>query len=166
MMKWLCRPALDAHDGHATFKQAVVEPRGPATGLEHDPPASWRLRQRCNDRLSRRQRLRFVQDCSLTVENAHMRLFHRNVQACKMRSGPSPPGRVMRQLISKPTLGEAMDVNSIPNRSRGRCRVSIKIDPHKSGIRTCENSRRAAEASCAAPPLFRSREELRPAACI
>ena len=39
-------PALDADDGHATVAQAVVEHRGHATGLEHDPSASRRLRQR------------------------------------------------------------------------------------------------------------------------
>ena len=92
-------PAFDADHGKAELAQPVKQDRRHASGLEYDPPTAWRFRQFVRDRLRRRRRLALVNHHAFAVENANMRLIHRDIEASKIVHVGSPlpnPGRSYR----------------------------------------------------------------------
>src|SRR5580658_6871469 len=92
-------PAFDADHGKAELAQPVEQDRRHASGLEYDPTTAWRFRQFAGDRLRRRRRLALVNHHVFAVDNANMRLIHRDIEASKIVHIASPlphPGRSYR----------------------------------------------------------------------
>ncbi len=77
-------PALDADHGETELAQPVKQDRRHASGLEHDATTSWRFRQFAGDRLRRRLRLALANHHAFAIENANMRLVHRDIEASKI----------------------------------------------------------------------------------
>src|SRR4030095_8927062 len=68
----------------------MVKRRRHAARLEHDPPTAWRLGQGLRDRI-RQGRCHCLQhNLALAVDNADVRLFHRDIQSSKVFHGCSP----------------------------------------------------------------------------
>ena len=92
-------PAFDADHGKAELAQPVEQDRRHASGLENDPTTVWRFRQFAGDRRCRRSRLALANHRAFTVENANMRLIHRDIEASEIvhdRISSSNPGRSYR----------------------------------------------------------------------
>src|ERR1700689_2324474 len=77
-------PALHADHGQTELVQPVEQDRRHSPGLEYDAMTSWRFRQFVSDRLRRRRRLALVNHHAFAVENANMRLIHRDIEASKI----------------------------------------------------------------------------------
>ena len=77
-------PALDADHGQTELAQPVKQDRRHASRLEHDPTTTWRFRQFAGDRLRRRLRLALANHHAFAIENANMRLVHRDIEASKI----------------------------------------------------------------------------------
>src|SRR5712671_4460987 len=77
-------PALDADHGKAELAQPVEQDWRHASGLEYDPTTTRRFRELVRDRLRRRRRLALMNDHAFAVENANMRLVHRDIEASKI----------------------------------------------------------------------------------
>jgi hypothetical protein len=77
-------PALDADHGEAELAQPVKEDRRHSPRLKHDPTTTWRFRQFVGDRLRGRLRLALANHHAFAVENANMRLVHRDIEASKI----------------------------------------------------------------------------------
>ena len=52
--------------------------------LEHDAKTSWRFRQFACDSLRRRLSLALANHHAFAIENANMRLIHRDIEASKI----------------------------------------------------------------------------------
>src|ERR1700730_1526409 len=77
-------PALHADHGQTEVAQPVEKDRRHAPSLEHDAMTTWRFRQFGRDRLGRRCRLALANYHAFAIENANMRLVHRNIEASKI----------------------------------------------------------------------------------
>jgi hypothetical protein len=77
-------PALDTDHGKAELAQPVEQDRHHASRLEYDATTTWRFRQFAGDRVCRRRRLALMNNHTLAVENANMRLVHRDIEASKI----------------------------------------------------------------------------------
>ena len=77
-------PALDADHGKTELAQPVKQDRRHSSGLEYDATTTWRFRQFAGDRLRRRRRLALVNHHAFAIENANMRLIHRDIEASKI----------------------------------------------------------------------------------
>src|SRR5580704_7110653 len=83
-------PAFDADHGKAELAQPVEQDRRHASGLEDDPTTARRFRELVRDRLRRRRRLALVNHHAFAVDNANMRLIHRDIEASKIVHVRSP----------------------------------------------------------------------------
>jgi hypothetical protein len=64
-------------------RQAYQALKSLAPRLEDDATTTWRFRQCAGDRLGRRRRLALMNQDPFAVENANMRLVHRNIGPAK-----------------------------------------------------------------------------------
>src|SRR5690349_429008 len=83
-------PALDTDHRQPARPQAVVEHRSHPAGLEQDAAARWRVGQLGCEVGWRRGHLGLVHDRTVSVDDADVRLLHRDVQARKILHGRSP----------------------------------------------------------------------------
>src|ERR1700693_3651972 len=77
----------------------MKQDRRHASGLEHDATTSWRFRQFAGDSLRRRLGLALANHHAFAIENANMRLIHRDIEASEIVHVGSPlphPGRSYR----------------------------------------------------------------------
>jgi 3',5'-cyclic AMP phosphodiesterase CpdA len=89
-------PTLDTDHGQTELAQPVKQDRRHSSRLEYDATTTWRFRQFAGDRVCRRRRLALVNHHAFAVENANMRLVHRDIEASKIVHIGSPlphPGR-------------------------------------------------------------------------
>ena len=77
-------PALDADHGETELAQPVKQDRRHSSSLEHDATTTRRFRQFVGDRLRRRRCLALANHHAFAVENANMRLVHRDIEASKI----------------------------------------------------------------------------------
>src|ERR1700722_9362856 len=77
-------PALDADHRKTKLVQPVKQDWRHSSGLEHDAMTTWRFRQFAGDRLRRRLGLALANHHAFTIENANMRLIHRDIEASKI----------------------------------------------------------------------------------
>src|SRR5688572_18797570 len=83
-------PALDANHRHSQSLKTMVERRGHAAGLEHDPLTAWCPRQGLRNRLRQGRRHCLQRNVAVAIDNADVRLFHRDIQSSKVFHGCSP----------------------------------------------------------------------------
>src|SRR5271165_4514168 len=83
--------ALDADYGKTELAQPVKQDRRHSSRLEYDAATNWRFRQFDRNRPCRRRRLAFMNNHAFSVENANMRLVHRDIEASKIVHVGSPP---------------------------------------------------------------------------
>src|SRR5580692_4854180 len=83
-------PALHADHWQTELAQPVKQDRRHPSRLEHDATTTWRFRQFAGDRLCRRRRLALVNHHAFAIENANMRLVHRDIEASKIVHIRSP----------------------------------------------------------------------------
>ena len=77
-------PALDADHGQTELAQPVEQDRRHSPRLEYDATTTRRFRQFVGDRLRSRLRLALANHHAFAVENANMRLVHRDIEASKI----------------------------------------------------------------------------------
>src|SRR5277367_1033573 len=77
-------PALDADYWETKLVQPVKQDRRHSPRLEYDAMTTWRFRQFAGDSLRRRLGLALANHHALAIENANMRLIHRDVEASKI----------------------------------------------------------------------------------
>src|SRR5271166_5220427 len=83
-------PALDADHGQTELAQPVEQDRRHSPSLEYDPTTTWRLCEFVRDRVCHRRGLAFIDNSALAIENADVRLVHRDVEASKIVHVGSP----------------------------------------------------------------------------
>jgi hypothetical protein len=77
-------PAFDADYGQTELVQPVKQDWRHSSGLEHDATTTRRFRQFAGDRLCCRRRLALANHHAFTVENANMRLVHRDIETSEI----------------------------------------------------------------------------------
>src|SRR3984957_7189326 len=100
-------PALYTDYGQTQLVQPVKQDWCHSSCLEHDPTTTRCFRQFAGDRLRRRLGLALANHHAFAIENANMRLIHRDIEASKIVHVGSPlphPGRSYRpsQKSSRP----------------------------------------------------------------
>jgi len=83
-------PALDADHRQAKCRQAMKERRGHSARLEQNALNGRTFRQGGGDCFRHGWRPDLKNDLPLSIDDADMRLFHRDVQSGKMLHGCSP----------------------------------------------------------------------------
>src|ERR1700728_3619717 len=76
--------ASDADHRKTKLVQPVKKDRRHSARLEHDAMTSWRFRQFAGDSLRRRLALALANHHAFAIENANMRLIHRDIEASKI----------------------------------------------------------------------------------
>src|SRR6202012_1052980 len=93
--------------GQTELAQPVKQDRRHPPSLKHDAATTWRFRQFDGDRLCPRHCLALANHHAFSVENANMRLVHRDIEASEIVHIGSPlpyPGQSYRpsQKSSRP----------------------------------------------------------------
>src|SRR4029077_323701 len=73
-----------ADHGQTQLAQPVKQDRRHSPRLEYDTKTTWRFRQFVGDRLCGRRRLALANHHAFAVENANMRLVHRDIEASEI----------------------------------------------------------------------------------
>src|SRR5271170_1919279 len=148
-------PALDADHWETKLVQPVEQDRRHSPRLEYDATTTRRFGQFVGDRLRSRLCLALANHQAFAVENANMRLVHRDIEASKIvhrtvSSSESPP--ILSAYVEESPAHYPMLKNSEiepPRKSRFRARRAISADgPH---ARACRRGARGKTGRSADP---------------